>query len=73
MYAIIDGGIPPVGRVSVSGAKNSATRLLAAALLSDELVELSNFPTKLVDVGRKIGFCRLAWGRRTTSMTTMRS
>lgn len=58
MYATIDGGTRPVGRVRVSGAKNSATRLLAAALLSDDTVELSNFPTKLVDVGHKIKFCR---------------
>lgn len=58
MYAVIDGGVPPVGRVRVSGAKNSATRLLAAALLTDDSVELSNFPTRLVDVGHKVKFCR---------------
>lgn len=58
MYAVIDGNVPPTGRVRVSGAKNSATRLLAAALLADEAVELSNFPTQLVDVGHKIEFCR---------------
>lgn len=58
MYAVIDGGVPPVGRVRVSGAKNSATRLLAAALLSDDEVVLQNFPTKLVDVGHKVGFAR---------------
>lgn len=58
MYAVIDGGTPPIGRVRVSGAKNSATRLLAASLLTDGSVELQNFPTQLVDVGHKIGFCR---------------
>lgn len=58
MFAIINGGITPKGRVRVSGAKNSATRLLAAALLSDDTVELSNFPTRLVDVGHKIRFCQ---------------
>lgn len=58
MYAVIDGGVPPVGRVRVSGAKNSATRLMAAALLTDERVTLTNFPTKLVDVGHKLDFCR---------------
>lgn len=57
MYAVIDGGSIPKGRVRVSGAKNSATRLLSAALLSDEKVELSNFPTRLVDVKHKIQFC----------------
>lgn len=58
MYAVIDGAVPPVGRVQVSGAKNSATRLLAASLLTDEHVELGNFPTRLVDVGHKVNFCR---------------
>jgi len=58
MYAIIEGGVTPKGRVRVSGAKNSATRLLSAALLSDDTVELSNFPTRLVDVGHKIDFCK---------------
>jgi len=58
MYAIINGGAAPRGRVRVSGAKNSATRLLSAALLSDDAVELSNFPTRLVDVGHKIRFCQ---------------
>ena len=58
MHAIIDGGVAPRGRVSVSGAKNSATRVLAASLLSDETVVLRNFPTQLVDVGHKVGFCQ---------------
>ncbi|MGB7408404.1 MAG: UDP-N-acetylglucosamine 1-carboxyvinyltransferase [Pontixanthobacter sp.] len=56
MKAIISGGTRPKGTVQVSGAKNSATRLLAAALLSDETVTLSNFPTRLVDVGHKVRF-----------------
>ena len=58
MRGIIDGGIPPRGRVRVSGAKNSATRLLAASLLTNETVELANFPTRLVDVGHKVEFGR---------------
>lgn len=58
MYAVIDGGVPPFGRVRVSGAKNSATRLLSAALLTDQAVELSNFPTRLVDVKHKVRFAR---------------
>lgn len=57
MHAIINGGVTPKGRVRVSGAKNSATRLLSAALLSDDIVELSNFPTRLVDVSHKVNFC----------------
>lgn len=56
MYAIIDGGNVPSGKVKVSGAKNSATRLLAASLLTDGTVELSNFPTRLIDVQHKVDF-----------------
>ena len=39
-----------VGQVSVSGAKNSALRLLAASLLTDEPIELYNFPNSLLDI-----------------------
>lgn len=38
------------GKVKVSGAKNSALRLLAASLLTEEPVELKNFPNGLLDV-----------------------
>jgi UDP-N-acetylglucosamine 1-carboxyvinyltransferase len=38
------------GQVSVSGAKNSSLRLLAASLLTDETVFLTNFPNGLLDV-----------------------
>lgn len=38
------------GKVKVSGAKNSALRLLAASLLTKENVELKNFPNGLLDV-----------------------
>ena len=58
MDAVIEGGTRPVGKVRISGAKNSATRLLAAALLADAPVELTNFPTHLVDVAHKLRFCR---------------
>lgn len=51
--AIIPGGQIPRGRVQVSGAKNAATRLMAAALLTRDLVHLDNFPTELVDVRQK--------------------
>jgi UDP-N-acetylglucosamine 1-carboxyvinyltransferase len=39
-----------VGSVKVSGAKNSSLRLLAAAVLTDEVIELGNFPNGLSDV-----------------------
>lgn len=40
----------------MSGAKNSATRLLAAALLASTPTNLENFPTRLVDVGHNVRF-----------------
>jgi len=39
-----------IGQVKVSGAKNSALRLLAASLLSAGKIEISNFPTNLLDI-----------------------
>ena len=62
MDATIDGGVPPRGRARGSGAKNSATRLLAAALLTDQICELGNFPTRLVDVGHKARFIQAIGG-----------
>lgn len=58
LNAKIYGGQIPQGAVTVSGAKNSATRLLAASLISDELVTLKNFPTELVDAKYKIDLIR---------------
>ena len=46
----------PSGIVRVSGAKNSATRLMAAALLTSERAYIDNFPTELVDVKVKARF-----------------
>jgi len=37
-------------QIEVSGAKNSALRLLAASILTDETVELNNFPNGMLDV-----------------------
>lgn len=58
LIAKIKGGQVPSGKVRVSGAKNAATRLLAAALISDETVILDNFPTELVDANHKIRFIK---------------
>src|SRR5690606_33895936 len=38
------------GSVKLGGAKNSALRLLAGSILTDEAVELFNFPNGLLDV-----------------------
>jgi len=41
---IINGGRPLNGHVSVSGAKNSVLKLMAAALLTDEPITITNVP-----------------------------
>ena len=46
------------GEVSISGAKNSATRVLAAALLSESEINIRNFPLDLEDVKAKMAFIR---------------
>jgi|TARA_B100002003_G_scaffold205199_1_gene198503 UDP-N-acetylglucosamine 1-carboxyvinyltransferase len=46
------------GDVAVSGAKNSATRVLAASMLTDQPVRLRNFPLELEDGKAKMGFLR---------------
>ncbi|MFN4227325.1 MAG: UDP-N-acetylglucosamine 1-carboxyvinyltransferase [Candidatus Ratteibacteria bacterium] len=38
------------GNVKISGAKNSALKLLVASLLTDENIYLFNFPSKLYDI-----------------------
>jgi UDP-N-acetylglucosamine 1-carboxyvinyltransferase len=38
------------GAVNVSGAKNSSLRLLAASILTEETLKLTNFPNGLLDV-----------------------
>lgn len=37
------------GELRISGAKNSALRLLAASILTDEMVTLNNYPATLLD------------------------
>ncbi|MCF4102652.1 UDP-N-acetylglucosamine 1-carboxyvinyltransferase [Gillisia sp. M10.2A] len=54
--ASITGGQIPTGQVRVSGAKNSATKLLAASLICDKEVILNNFPTELVDANYKFEY-----------------
>jgi len=43
------------GQVTLSGAKNSVLRLLAASLLTDELVTLDNYPSSLLDAQIHVG------------------
>lgn len=59
MKVVISGPQALNGTVAVSGAKNSATRVLAAALLSSGQITLRNFPLLLEDVIAKIKFMRM--------------
>ena len=65
MTMYVHGPQIPSGIVRVSGAKNAATRLMAAAMLTDEPVNLLNFPTELVDVRRKAQFIEAMGGKVT--------
>lgn len=58
MALTIKGGQVPSGVVKISGAKNSAIKLMAAALLTDEKIHLDNFPTELVDARIKERFLK---------------
>lgn len=54
------------GRVEISGAKNSALRLLAASLLTSEEVVLHNFPHGLLDAQVHLGMLEVlgkSWER----------
>lgn len=53
----------PSGTVRVSGAKNAATRLMAASMLTNEPIVLLNFPTELVDVRHKARFIEAMGGK----------
>ena len=41
---VIEGGFPLNGEIAISGAKNSAIKLMAVCLLTDEAVKLKNMP-----------------------------
>jgi len=41
---VIEGGFPLNGEIAVSGAKNSAIKLMAVCLLTDQPVKLTNMP-----------------------------
>jgi UDP-N-acetylglucosamine 1-carboxyvinyltransferase len=46
----IVGGTPLQGQVRISGAKNAALPLMAASLLTDQRLTLSNIPYRLTDI-----------------------
>ena len=51
---VIEGGVPLAGTVAISGAKNAALPILAAALLTDEPLTVDNVP-HLHDVSTMLG------------------
>lgn len=59
---IIHGGKPLKGEIEVRGAKNSATPILAATLLTDEPCELRNVP-EIEDVLRMVELLKSAGAR----------
>jgi len=62
MKFIIEGGVPLRGKVEVSGAKNEATKLIAASLLTDEEVILNNVP-RISDVDYTLRMFRSFGGK----------
>lgn len=56
MHLTINGPQRLNGSIVVSGAKNSATRVLAASLVSDGRITLRNFPLSLEDARAKMRF-----------------
>ena len=55
---LIKGGNPLSGSVKVSGAKNSATKILVASLLTDEQCFFTNSPNKIKDLCVTIDMCK---------------
>lgn len=47
---LVKGGKPLHGTVKLSGAKNSASKLLVATLLTDEPVHINNFPCTIIEM-----------------------
>lgn len=60
------------GQVRLSGAKNSALRLLAASLLTGEDIELTNFPNGLLDVQVHLKMLEVLGKIYTTESDTVR-
>jgi UDP-N-acetylglucosamine 1-carboxyvinyltransferase len=65
---VIEGGRPLEGRVAISGAKNAALPILAAAILTEETLRVENVP-KLRDVATTAALLTQMgmWVRQTTA------
>ena len=49
-YYLVEGGVPLRGEVTLSGAKNAVTKMLVAALLTEDSCAIRNAPRHLGDV-----------------------
>lgn len=49
-YYLIEGGVPLRGEVALSGAKNAATKLMVASLLTEDQCVIRNAPLQLGDL-----------------------
>lgn len=70
---IIKGGSPLHGRVKVSGAKNSATKLLVASLLTDKECILHNSPNKISDIIITKKICEILGSEITLAGDTLKA
>ncbi|MEO6694635.1 MAG: UDP-N-acetylglucosamine 1-carboxyvinyltransferase [Ignavibacteria bacterium] len=68
---LINGGNPLHGNVKVSGAKNSATKLLVASLLTDEICTFRNSPNKISDLILTKEICETIGSKITFENDTM--
>lgn len=59
------------GKVTVSGAKNSSLRLLAASLLTDDTIKLNNFPNGLLDVKVHLNMLKVLGKNYSTTKDTV--
>ena len=55
------------GKVTISGAKNSVLRLLAASILTNEKIELQNYPSELSDAAIHVEMLELLGKKCTTN------
>lgn len=55
---IVRGGNQLRGEIKISGAKNAALKLMAAALLTDQKLHLSNMPNSLGDIHSQVDLLR---------------
>ena len=70
MQFVIRGGKKLEGEITLSGAKNAATKMMIASLLTDELVSLENFPA-IGDTAITAELCRLLGSKIKQKQSTL--